>query len=268
MNTKLTAIVLSAGKGLRMGGTTPKQYMDLCGRPVLAYSLLAFENSLVDEIVVVCGKGDEDYVRKEILEKYYIKKAVKIVPGGKERYDSVYNGLLACESRATDTKTERKIAGPALPLSVRYRRTARSKSVTKDEETGYVFIHDGARPLITPEMIEKLYNEVQVKKAVVAACPVKDTIKVAAENGEVLSTPDRSTLWQVQTPQVFEYGLIRTSYEKLIASGIKTATDDAMAAESFSGEKVYLINTGASNIKLTTPEDFAVAEALLSKKIK
>ncbi len=266
MNIKLTAIVLAAGKGLRMGGNTPKQYMDLCGKPVLAYSLLAFENSIVDEIVIVCGEGDEKYVRKEIVDKHSIKKVTKIVAGGEERYNSVYNGLMACQTVETPQKAERKIASPALPLSVRYRRTARSKPVAvKDEETRYVFIHDGARPLITPEMIEKLYNAVQVKKAVVAACPVKDTIKVVAENGEVLSTPDRSTLWQVQTPQVFEYGLIRTSYEKLIASGIKTATDDAMAAESFSGEKVYLINTGASNIKLTTPEDFTIAEALLKK---
>ena len=264
MNEKLTAIVLSAGKGLRMGGSTPKQYMELCGKPVLAYSLLAFENSIVDDIVIVCGKGDEDYVRKEIVEKYSVKKVSKIVAGGEERYNSVYNGLLACEPGETKTRPERRIANPSLPLSVRYRKTvSRRKTVAEDEER-YVFIHDGARPLITPEIIEQLYNEVKEKKAVVAACHVKDTIKVAAENGEVLSTPDRSTLWQVQTPQVFEFELIKASYEKLIASG-ENATDDAMVAEKHSGQKVFLCDTGYANIKITTPEDLVLAESLLKQ---
>ncbi|MBR0132666.1 MAG: 2-C-methyl-D-erythritol 4-phosphate cytidylyltransferase [Lachnospiraceae bacterium] len=232
----LVAIVLSAGKGLRMGGDIPKQYMDLNGKPVLYYSLRAFEDSMADEVVLVCGAGDEEYVKSEIVEKYGFEKVRKIVSGGKERYNSVYNGLEACED---------------LPEESSYK------------EQTYVFIHDGARPLVTPEMISKLYEEVKAKKAVIAACHAKDTIKVADTSGLVKETPDRRTLWQVQTPQVFEYELIKNAYEKMIAANDNTVTDDAMAVEKYSDVEVYLCDTGSGNIKITTAEDMVIAEALL-----
>lgn len=225
-----SAIVLSAGKGLRMGGSTPKQYMPLLGRPVLFYCLDAFEKSLVDEIIIVCGAGDEEYVRETIVNKYGFNKVKKIVSGGAERYDSVYSGLKACEATSS-----------------------------------YVFIHDGARPLISPEMIEKLYIEVKEKKAVIAACPSKDTVKIADENGKVTDTPDRKRVWQVQTPQVFEYGLVRSAYEKMLGTDREGITDDAMVVERFSDVDVFLSDTGYGNIKITTAEDIPVAERLLLK---
>lgn len=224
----ITAIVLSAGKGTRMNSAVAKQYLELKGRPVLYYPLKAFEDSLTDEIVIVTGKEDIEYVQREIVDRYDIKKVRAVVAGGEYRFSSVYNGLIAA-----------------------------------DENTEYVFIHDGARPLVTPEMIEKLYNEVKEKKAVVAACPAKDTIKVVDESGRVVSTPPRSSLWQVQTPQTFEYKLVKSAYNKLMESGDVSATDDAMVVETYGEVPVYLIDTGYSNIKITTPEDMKLAEVLL-----
>ena len=138
---KYTAIVLSAGKGSRMGSSVHKQYLLLCGRPVIYYTLKAFEESPVDEIVLVTGEGEEEYCQKEIVEKYKLHKVTKIVKGGKERYHSVFQGLSACE------------------------------------HTDYVLIHDGARPFIGQEVIRHIMDEVQKKHACIAAVPVKDTIK-------------------------------------------------------------------------------------------
>ena len=233
---RVVAIVLSAGKGLRMGGDIPKQYMNLDGRPVIYYSLRAFEDSIADEVVLVCGEGDEEFVKNEIVEKYGFMKVKKIVTGGKERYDSVYNGISACEASSCGLTDNGKM---------------------------YVFIHDGARPLLTPEMVAKLYEEVKLKKAVIAACHAKDTVKVADASGLVKETPDRRTLWQVQTPQVFEYALVKGAYEKMIAANDNTVTDDAMAVEKYSDAEVYLCDTGSGNIKITTAEDMVIAEALL-----
>ena len=227
-NIKTTAIVLSAGKGKRMMTDVPKQYLPLNGRPVIYYALKAFEDSLVDDIVLVAGEEDKDFLYKEVIEKYSFNKVRKIVSGGAERYNSVYNGLCASA-----------------------------------EDTSYVFIHDGARPLITPGMIEKLYNEVQEKKAVIAACPAKDTIKVIGEDCVVTDTPDRKKLWQVQTPQVFDFLLIKEAYLKLADAGDNSVTDDAMVAEKYTDAKVYLCDTGSSNIKITTRDDLVVASALL-----
>ena len=225
-----TAIVLSAGKGTRMNSNIAKQYMELAGKPVLYYALKAFEESLVDEIVVVAGKTDIEYVKKDIVEKYGFKKVSSVVCGGAYRFESVYNGLCA---------------------------------VSKECKT--VFIHDGARPLVSPEMIAELYSGVKEKGAVVAACPAKDTIKVVGDDNEVVATPERKTLWQVQTPQVFEYGLVKNAYDNLMDSGDLSVTDDAMVVESYGRAKVYLIDTGYSNIKITTPEDMRIAEILMNK---
>ena len=227
---KTTAIVLSAGKGKRMNSDIPKQYMPLLNHPVIYYALKAFEDSVVDEIILVAGADDFDYLKREIIEEYSFKKVTKIVTGGAERYNSVNNGLLAA-----------------------------------DPNTDYVFIHDGARPLITPEMVSTLLKEVKEKKAVVAACPAKDTIKVVDANGKVVSTPDRKTLWQIQTPQVFEYALVKQAYAKAIAANDTTLTDDAMVVETYSDRNVYTINTGSGNLKITTPEDILMAEILLEK---
>lgn len=225
---KYTAIVLSAGKGSRMGSSVHKQYLLLCGRPVIYYTLKAFEESQVDEIVLVTGEGEEEYCRKEIVEKYKLHKVTKIVKGGKERYHSVFQGLSACE------------------------------------HTDYVLIHDGARPFIGQEVIRHIMDEVQKKHACIAAVPVKDTIKKVDENGKVEDTPPRKSLYTVQTPQAFSYSLIYDSYQKMIADGREDVTDDAMVVEAYGKVPVYVIDGSYHNFKITTPEDLEMAEFMLN----
>ena len=224
----ISAIVLSAGKGTRMKSEISKQYMQLKGKPVLYYSLKAFEESMADEIVVVVGKDDTDFVKREIIEKYGFKKVGRVVSGGEYRFNSVYNGLKAVNSAAE-----------------------------------YVFIHDGARPLIKPWMIEKLYAAVKEKRAVTASCPAKDTVKMIEPDGKIVLTPPRESLVQVQTPQTFEYGLVKEAYDRLIDSGDSSVTDDAAVVEKYGNCDVYAVDTGYANIKITTPEDLLIAEALM-----
>lgn len=231
---RATAIVLAAGQGKRMQSEIPKQYLPLCGKPVIYYSLKAFEDSAIDDIVLVAGKGEEAFCQKEILEKYGFGKVRAVVAGGKERYASVINGIQAI-----------------------------------NWDCGYIFIHDGARPLISGEIIERAYREVRQAKACVVGMPVKDTIKIADENGCVADTPARSLVWQIQTPQVFERGLITCAYEKLLreedtlsAKGI-AVTDDAMVVEYFMKTPVKLVQGSYENMKITTPEDLKIAELFL-----
>ncbi len=221
---KTAALVLAAGQGKRMNSTTPKQFLLLGDKPVLYYSLKRFEESSIDKIILVAGKDEIEYCKYEIVEKYGFSKVCAIVAGGTERYDSVWNGLQ--ELKAVD----------------------------------YVFIHDGARPFITIEEIERLKEEVIVHKACVAGMPVKDTIKIADSNGLVESTPDRQKLWLIQTPQVFEWNLIYDAYEKLMAQGEKNVTDDAMVVETLSHFPVKLVMTSYKNIKITTQEDLLIGD--------
>lgn len=234
---KYAAIVLSAGSGKRMGSDIPKQYLNIYEKPVIYYSLKAFEESDVSEVILVAGEHDIEYCRTQIVEKYQLAKVKAIVPGGKERYDSVYEGL--------------KAIGQA----------------------DYVLIHDGARPMLTQEIIRRSLETVKKESACVVGMPVKDTIKVSDENGFSKQTPDRKSLWQVQTPQSFSYPLILAAYEKLEWELLKrenelpTITDDAMVAEFFMKQKIKLIEGSYENIKITTPEDLLIAESFL-KNIK
>jgi len=226
---KTTAIVLAAGSGKRMNSKVHKQYLLLKGKPVLYYSLKAFEDSRVEDIILVVGVGEIEFCRKEIVERYGFEKVCAIVEGGKERYHSVYEGL--------------KAAG----------------------RTDYVLIHDGARPFVTREIIERTMATVCECKACVVGMPVKDTIKIVDEGGFAEETPNRSNVWQVQTPQAFSYSLIFDAYAKLLAKEDATITDDAMVIERMTDYKVKLIEGSYQNIKITTPEDLAVAEAYLAK---
>ncbi len=226
---KTAAVVLAAGKGSRMQADRPKQYLLLKEKPVLYYSLKAFEDSSVDEVVLVVGQGEINYCQKEIVEKYQFKKVTAITEGGKERYHSVYEGL--------------------------------KKMFAID----YVFIHDGARPFVTPELIQKLLEEVQIHKACIAGMPVKDTIKLADEKQFVTETPDRRLVWLVQTPQVFDYNLVYGAYEKLMSGEQNGITDDAMAVEQMTGHSVKLVKADYRNIKITTPEDIVIGESFLSE---
>ena len=167
------------------------------------------------------------YCEKEIVEKYGFGKVARIVEGGKERYDSVYAGLKGCK------------------------------------DTDFVFIHDGARPFITVEMVERGYQAVVKTGACVLGMPSKDTVKLADEEGYIKETPDRKIVWNVQTPQIFSYKLICTAYESIQQKDMSNVTDDAMVVEQETGTRILLVEGSYQNIKITTPEDLAVAEAFL-----
>ena len=215
---KYTAIILSAGTGSRMKSNMPKQYMELLGQPVIYYSVKAFEDSPVDEIVIVCSADYIEYFRHSIIEKYGFKKVKAIVQGGKERYNSVYEGLKAANG------------------------------------TDYVLIHDGARPLVSADIIKRSMQAVKEYRACVAGMPVKDTIKIADEDGYAKLTPERSKVWQIQTPQSFSYPLVYEAYRKMLADEDSAITDDAMVVERMTNQPVKLIEGNYRNIKITTPE--------------
>lgn len=252
------AIVLAAGQGKRMNRKTAKQYLLLKDKPVLYYSLKAFQDSKIDDIVLVTGVGETEYVRREIVEKYDFTKVRKIIEGGKERYHSVQNGLLVVEEL-------KKCADEKRGLS------REMKDLRADTEW-YVFIHDGARPFLSEEIIENAYKCVIEEKACVVGMPVKDTIKIADPSGFIDQTPDRNYVWMIQTPQTFAFSLVQEAYGQLIAkeaalleAGVRI-TDDAGVIELFTDQKVKLVHGSYENIKITTPEDLVIAEALLEMK--
>lgn len=232
MAKKTGAVVLAGGQGKRMNSSLQKQYMMLAGKPLIAYALEAFERSAVDKIVLVVRDGEEEYVRREILAPLQLKKVTAVVKGGRERYHSVYEGLRALHG------------------------------------CDIVLIHDGARPLVTEEIIGRAMEEAGRSGACVVGMPVKDTIKISDEDGYAAGTPDRARLWQIQTPQAFSYDLVHRAYDQIIAHeelqvGI---TDDAMVVESQTDHKVKLIEGSYENLKVTTPEDLVLAEALLMQR--
>lgn len=233
---KCVAIVLAAGKGKRMNSDTLKQYMLLKGRPLLYYCLKTFEDSFIDEVVLVTFTEEIEYCRKEIVEKYGLSKVNKIVTGGKERYHSVAAGLNAIE------------------------------------DADYVFIHDGARPFVTEDILEKLFRDACEFGSAICAVRVKDTIKIADNQGFAITTPNRHSLWQMQTPQTFEFAVIKEAYRNLIDSEVRIlsqgieVTDDAMVLETFTNRKIRLTEGDYHNIKITTPEDLEIGEVFLSGK--
>lgn len=224
---KYAAIVLAAGSGKRMNSKVHKQYLIIQDRPVLYYSLKAFEDSAVDEIVLVVGKGEEGFCRKEIVDKYGISKVKAIVEGGKERYHSVFEGL------------------------------------KQTSDADYVLIHDGARPFVNQDIIRRCMQEVQKYQACVVGMPVKDTIKIADEEGYAKQTPDRKNVWMIQTPQTFSYALIYEAYGEMLKTEDTAITDDAMVLERIKGKKSKLIEGSYRNIKITTPEDLLIANVYL-----
>lgn len=224
---KHVAIVLAAGRGKRMGSDIPKQYLQLGGYPILYYSLKTFEESFLDEIILVTAESEIEYCRKNIVENYRFKKVKQIVAGGEERYHSVYAGL---------------------------------QGITNGS---YVYIHDGARPFISQADLLKLKVAVEKEQACVAAMPVKDTIKQSNVNQYVESTPPRNLLWAIQTPQVFSYDLVFDAYDRLMQEKIEGVTDDAMVVETMTDHPVKLVETSYRNIKITTPEDLLIGEAFL-----
>ena len=223
-----TAIVLAAGQGKRMHSKIQKQFLEIGGKPILYYSMECFQKSpLIQDIILVTGEDMISYCQSEIVEKYGFTKVCKVTAGGKERYDSVYAGLLCCQ------------------------------------DTDYVYIHDGARPFVTEEMIQRGYEAVKRTNACVMGMPSKDTVKLADPSGYIKETPDRKIVWNIQTPQIFSYDLIRGAYESIRKKDMSNVTDDAMVVEQETGTKILLVEGSYQNIKITTPEDLAVAEAFL-----
>lgn len=228
---KCTAIILAAGQGKRMKTKVQKQFLMLQGKPLLYYSLACFQKSdEIQEIVVVTGKESIDYCRSEIIEKYGFTKVKSIAEGGKERYDSVYAGLEACSA-----------------------------------DTDYVFIHDGARPFVTEDIIKRTKEVAVTYQACIAGMPSKDTVKIIDENNMVSATPERSRVWSVQTPQVFLYSLIKEAHDTARSVSMQGITDDAMVVEQYKNTPVHIVEGAYENIKITTPEDILVAEKILEK---
>ncbi len=225
-------IVLAGGKGSRMQSDVPKQYMELLGKPLLYYSLKAFEDSNVEQVVLVTAEGDEEFCRKELVERFGFTKVVAIVAGGAERYASVWNGL----------------------------------KCLKEQEPDYVLIHDGARPLVTTELINRLITETEQYNACVAGMPVKDTIQMTDERGIITLTPKRDSLWTAQTPQSFEFSLAYDAYEQLMSEAEINVTDDAMVVGLYHDIPIQMVRGSYTNIKVTTPEDLVLAEAFLKKR--
>lgn len=251
---KNIAIVLSAGRGSRMNSDIPKQYMDLCGMPVIAWSLKAFQEfDPVDEIILVTFPEDIEYCRCEIIEKYRYDKVHRIVPGGAERYLSVWEGL----------KAAGEILGSGNGIIVSADQTETTPARNGIQEP-VIFIHDGARPMIDRPILERALRCALEHSACVVGMPVKDTIKIADEEGFAQQTPDRRLVWQIQTPQVFSFSLVYNAYRKLIEDGVTAVTDDAMVVELESSVRVKLVEGSYRNMKITTPEDIDIAMCLMN----
>ena len=194
---KVAAIIVAGGSGKRMGMDIKKQFIELDGKATLARTIEVFNKcKIIDDIILVVGKEDKEKVKTEIVDRFGYNKVRKIVEGGTERQDSVYNGLV---------------------------------SVGDDVE--YVMIHDGARPFIREEILQKALSMTKEKQATVVAVPVKDTIKIVNEALEVEATPNRSTLWSIQTPQSFKKDLLVKAYAYAKEKGL-IVTDDSMLVEA------------------------------------
>lgn len=224
---QVCAVIAAGGQGKRMNSNVSKQFLTIKGHPILYYTLNKFEKmKILNEIILVVPPADVKYTKEQIIKKYGFKKT-RIVEGGKERQDSVYNGL---------------------------------KALPKDADI--VVIHDGVRPFIPVKIIENSIEAAAECDAVGVAVPVKDTIKVVDDKSIVKTTPDRKALWAIQTPQTFKYDVIMKAYEKAMEDGFY-GTDDTVLVERM-GLPVKIIEGSYENIKITTPEDIIFAEAFVS----
>lgn len=248
MKDRCTAILLAAGAGRRMRSVRSdiaKQYMPICGRPLIWYALQAFEASrIIDDVILVVGRGEVGYARSSVVEKYGFQKVDRIIEGGKERYLSVRKAL----------------------------RLVEEDDLTHSNQDGYLFIHDGARPFITEKLIEDTYQWAQEVGASCAAVPAKDTIKMAGWRNMVTETLDRKRLYAAQTPQVFftpiiieAYKMLEEREEELAEKGI-VITDDAMVVETMLERPIKLVESYDENIKVTTPVDLEVAKILAAQR--
>lgn len=222
-----SVIIVAAGKGKRMNTSINKQFIEINNRPILSYTIDRFDKcKKVNEIIVVISQECINYFKNEIIDKYKFKNNIKVVIGGKERQDSVYNGL---------------------------------NEVSLN--TNIVLIHDGVRPFISQESIENVIEAAYKNDACVLGVKVKDTIKISDDNDFVISTPKRDSMWAIQTPQAFKYDLIMEAYKNAIKDKF-LATDDSMLVERL-GYKVKIELGSYDNIKITTREDLVTAKIIL-----
>ena len=228
----VSGIIVAAGKGIRMNRKVRKQYLSLEGQPILYHTLMAIDaGGLIDSLFLCVPEDDFDYCRRGILSPHGLEKKVTLVAGGLERQDSVYNGLLAV-----------------------------------NDTGGIVVIHDGVRPFVQAASLATCIDEAKISGACILGIPVSDTIKRVDASGHIDDTLDRQSLWLAQTPQVFQYNLIRKAHETARKKGI-VGTDDALLVEQL-GNNVKIIAGNRYNIKITTPEDLVVARAILMANVR
>ncbi|HOQ36568.1 MAG TPA: 2-C-methyl-D-erythritol 4-phosphate cytidylyltransferase [Acetivibrio sp.] len=228
----VSAVVAAAGKGTRMNMDINKQYIEVCGIPVLARTLMVFEKcDLIDEVVVVVNENDIFYCKQNIIELYDLTKVKLLVAGGSERQNSVFNGLLQL-----------------------------------NRDTDVVVIHDGARPFINDKIIAECIEAALEHGVSTVAVPVKDTVKISEDGDFVEETLERSKLWAIQTPQAFKYDVLISAHKRAAEDGF-IGTDDTVLAERL-GFKTRLVMGSYNNIKITTKEDLAFAEAIVNSILK
>ncbi len=227
---RVYAIIVAAGDGKRMGSKVKKPYLELAGRPLLFYALKNITGSpLVTGTILVAGNGLVDYCQHEVVEAYGFDRVLSVVEGGAQRQDSVYHGL------------------KALPI-----------------DAEMVVIHDGVRPFVSPNVIEETIAAAVEYGAAITGVRVKDTIKMVDDSHRVMQTVNRNGLWAVQTPQVFKAKLLRDCYDKAMNKGFY-GTDDASIVEWAGGFEVRIVEGEYENIKITTPFDMVMAEAMMDK---
>lgn len=227
---KVIALIPAAGMGKRMQAGINKQYLQIGGMPIVARTIALFEETaLVDDIYVITPEQEIAFCRTEVVERYGFAKVLGIIPGGKERQNSVLNGLRAIDGT---------------------------------DEDAVILIHDGVRPFITRHMVEHAIATARDFDGALVAVPAKDTVKIV-HDGVVTATPPRETIWLAQTPQAFRYGVIRAAHEIADAEGF-LGTDDASLVERM-GNEVHIVLGDYRNIKITTPEDLVLAEAFLKE---
>jgi 2-C-methyl-D-erythritol 4-phosphate cytidylyltransferase len=222
----VSAIIPAAGSGNRMGGKVKKQFLELDDKPIIAHTLLRFQKiDLINNIYLVVPKDALEYCKTEIVKKYRITKVVEVIEGGKERQDSVYNGLSRVESK-----------------------------------TDIIIVHDGVRPFVTEDIIRESIREADKFGAVVVAIPEKDTVKEVS-NSLIVNTLNRNKLWRIQTPQVFKRDVLEKAFKKAIDEGYY-GTDESSLVERI-GCPVRIVKGSDFNIKITTPEELILGNAIL-----
>ncbi len=226
----IAAIVAAAGLGTRMQHDTPKPYLLLGGKPILAHTLAVFEKiKEIHEVTLVVHPDELNYCQEKVISPYGLKKVLRLVPGGKERQDSVYNAL---------------------------------KALKHEDELEIVLVHDGVRPFVTPEQVCRVINAARCHGAAVLGLPAQDTLKTVNAEGEIRQTLERKDIWQIQTPQAFQAPLLRRAFLEAYSRNFY-GTDEASLVEALK-LPVLVLPGSPLNLKITTPDDLALAEAILA----